>query len=590
MADVTGTNGNDTLEGTVRRDRLFGLGGSDLLLGSLGADEMNGGSAVDTVRYEDPVIGTLLVDLVSGGSGGQAGGDTYVSVENIEYRGDKNASLFGNSLGNRIEGGFGDDLIRGREGADRLQGDQGGYNFSTFGNDTLEGGAGDDTLFGDFGNDTLDGGTGIDTADYTFANHSLDIDLAANPQQAVEIGTAVGASFTDRLLGIEHVEGGKKADEIVGSVANNRLDGNGGDDILDGFFGNDVLLGGDGNDRLAGGAGGDTLIAGIGSDVLAGGSGNDLMIGEAGNDVYEYSRLFFNGTFFPAGNDVIQDVSIALPPGGSGGGTDRLVMALSDIATIVQDGDDLVITGRAGTGTTIRIVDHFGGGTVEEFQNIDTGGGVVTLSTSLVGGGAPGIIAGTDKGETLDGKGGDDFLFGNGGGDLIVGGEGDDAIEGGSGADLLRGGRGDDALEGGSDSDLLRGGRGDDRMDGGRGDDLLHGGQGRDTLFGSRGVDLLIGGGGRDTFAFARSDTSTPGASDVIQGFAQGKDVVDFSALPGGLDFVGAADFSGKGQVRFVAAGADTLLQLNLDGNEATVELEVLVTDRIVFEAGDFLL
>jgi hypothetical protein len=122
-------------------------------------------------------------------------------------------------------------------------------------------------------------------------------------------------------------------------------------------------------------------------------------------------------------------------------------MALSYIQSIAQVGDDLVVTGRPGTNTTVRIVGHLGAGTVEEFANIDQGGAVVTLSTSL-GGGAPGIIAGTNRGETLDSRGGDDILFGNGGRDVLIGGCEDDTTSGGAGGDrfVFRPGDGDDRI------------------------------------------------------------------------------------------------------------------------------------------------
>ncbi len=89
-------------------------------------------------------------------------------------------------------------------------------------NDELEGGSGNDLLFGGDGNDELDGGTG-----------------------------------DDLLFGDE------------------------GNDELYGRAGNDLLIGGNGDDYLDGGSENDVLIGGLGQDQLFGGSGNDLLIGSS---------------------------------------------------------------------------------------------------------------------------------------------------------------------------------------------------------------------------------------------------------------------------------------------------------------------
>ena len=99
------------------------------------------------------------------------------------------------------------------------------------------------------------------------------------------------------------------------------------------------------------------------------------------------------------------------------------------------------------------MVDHFAGHPIENL--LDTSGHQVVLSTSSVGGNAPGIIAGTDGDDTLDGRGGDDFLFGNKGKDTLLGGEGDDHLDGGKGNDILDGGPGNDVLTGGEGHDTF---------------------------------------------------------------------------------------------------------------------------------------
>ena len=86
------------------------------------------------------------MSLVSGGYGGSAAGDSYVSIENIigsSYDDD----LAGNSFASTISGGNGHDDIYGRGGNDTVYGG--------IGNDLLDGDAGADTLYGGDGHDTL---------------------------------------------------------------------------------------------------------------------------------------------------------------------------------------------------------------------------------------------------------------------------------------------------------------------------------------------------------------------------------------------------------------------------------------------------
>jgi Ca2+-binding RTX toxin-like protein len=79
--------------------------------------------------------------------------------EDIEFM----TTIFGDSLGNNINGTYIGDLIYGREGDDRLFGGNGDDSlYGEDGNDSLFGEDGNDRLFGGNGNDRLDGGRGND--------------------------------------------------------------------------------------------------------------------------------------------------------------------------------------------------------------------------------------------------------------------------------------------------------------------------------------------------------------------------------------------------------------------------------------------
>ncbi len=53
-----------------------------MLDGGAGADILNGGEGADTANYSSS--SAVVVDLSFGGLGGQAQGDTYIDVENVD--------------------------------------------------------------------------------------------------------------------------------------------------------------------------------------------------------------------------------------------------------------------------------------------------------------------------------------------------------------------------------------------------------------------------------------------------------------------------------------------------------------------------
>lgn len=144
-----GTARGDALNGTVHADTLRGLGGNDFLEGRGGADLLDGGKGADFMRGGSG-NDTYLVDAQNDRVAEVAGEgiDTlktslsaYVlrpHVEVLEYTGNGSFRGIGNAL---------DNLIRGGDGADRLEGAQGA--------DTLCGGDGGDTLIGGRGPDVL---------------------------------------------------------------------------------------------------------------------------------------------------------------------------------------------------------------------------------------------------------------------------------------------------------------------------------------------------------------------------------------------------------------------------------------------------
>ena len=65
-------------------DSIFGLAGDDHIIGGAGADALHGGPGSDTAGYDDSTVGIMASLSYGVGAGGDAEGDTYVSIENLE--------------------------------------------------------------------------------------------------------------------------------------------------------------------------------------------------------------------------------------------------------------------------------------------------------------------------------------------------------------------------------------------------------------------------------------------------------------------------------------------------------------------------
>ena len=153
-SDLTGTDGNDKIFGSLSGDnQLDGRGGNDWMVSYSGDDQIQGGDGDDTINSgwgDDTLDGGDGDDLMDGGQGDDtmSGGDG----DDAMY-GDDDKPLKFNSYGDDLmDGGDGDDMIFGQNGED-----------------TLIGGAGDDTLDGGNDNDILSGGSGSDV--FVFDNH-----------------------------------------------------------------------------------------------------------------------------------------------------------------------------------------------------------------------------------------------------------------------------------------------------------------------------------------------------------------------------------------------------------------------------------
>ena len=170
--------------------------------------------------------------------------------------------------GSELDGGRGDDVLRGSGGDDFLNGGQGG--------DILLGFAGNDTLTGGAGRDELDGGEGRDTISF----HDLDGPMVINLSTQKTSGRGA-----DVVVNIEGAKGSRGNDDITGTPNDDHLDGYLGNDTIRGRRGNDTIQAWSGNDVIHAGLGDDNIHGWGGDDIIYAGSGDDHVLGHAGADI-----------------------------------------------------------------------------------------------------------------------------------------------------------------------------------------------------------------------------------------------------------------------------------------------------------------
>ncbi len=287
-----------------------------------------------------------------------------------------------------IDGGQGNDTLYGEAGDDKLTGGEGV--------DELYGGSGDDTLYFD-GSDKLDGGEDIDT---------------------VAVTSTTGVDFD---LGHSNIE------KALGNVGNDHFYTSGSAGIeADGGAGNDVLVGGDGNDTLIGGAGADAITGGAGNDSIIvdstddmafidGGTGDDtLVVAGAGGVSIDLGTAHIETAVGGVGNDVFLNSGTAEKNVDGGAGDDLIHSG--------QGADTL----KGGTGNdTVSYQSSTSGVSMNLGIGISSGGfaagDVLSGFSNVVGSAHADILSGDSDNNILDGGAGfDTAVFTGSSGDYSV--------------------------------------------------------------------------------------------------------------------------------------------------------------------------
>ncbi|HLP88298.1 MAG TPA: SBBP repeat-containing protein [Nostocaceae cyanobacterium] len=277
-----GGSADDKLEGGKGDDVLYGFGGNDTIKGNEGDDILYGGDGNDTIEGgdgEDVIYGGGGIDLLQGGNDN----DLFV----IEQATEAEFDIFAGDRHNLLTNPYGDTIVNEsytdvvfnqfRDSWDIETFNGNGYgilgnahkNILDFRKTTLlnvafvDGGAGDDDIKGSQNDDNLRGGAGNDKIEGQEGNDTLNGDA-----------------------GNDELKGGSGNDFLLGGSGNDKLFGEAGNDTLTGGSGNDELDGGDGLDILMG-VNPDAALAGWGEiDKLKGGNQADLFVLGDSNQAY----------------------------------------------------------------------------------------------------------------------------------------------------------------------------------------------------------------------------------------------------------------------------------------------------------------
>ena len=535
---IIGGGGNDTITGGSKDDTISGGNGDDTISGGKGVNILDGGNGNDTYKISvddeesingnswvwDPKPNAVLPRMltsITDGSGidtiiltGKSSYDkdhyekfeidmTKTTIENLD------ASAIIKDLGLKITGNALDNFI-----------------IDGTGHDTVDSGAGDDTIF-----------------DYATYTDSDGVEWS--------LGNIINAG-----TGNNTVVTGAGNDYITALNGDDFIYDYGGDNIINAGDGKNRVYTGAGQDYITTGTGDDYIISGDGDDYIDGGTGSNTLFGCTGDDTYIINSL--NDTVLEednSGNDTLKlslSSTISSLDLANYENFENLDGAWSLSPTLTLTGNNLDNTLTSGFGanlligkdgndtycihggeTSVNITDTSGTDTIkllDDGQGQFNGQSNATVSLAayadienLDGSEMIGAHLGDPKHEVLPT---DLILTGNALNNKITGGSGNDTLNGGAGVNTLTGGLGDDtyiissasdkcieAANGGNDTIQLVGGstpfsfslagyNNIENLDGSQytGALTITGDASDNTLVGGLGSNTLIGGDGNDTY------------------------------------------------------------------------------------------
>jgi Ca2+-binding RTX toxin-like protein len=535
--------------------------GSDDVVAANSTFVINGSALVSAGTVDaSAVTGTAKLVSVTGG----AGNDNVTGGGNAD-------TLIGNAGNDTIDGGNGSDMLDGGAGEDSLTGGAG--------NDVLLGGAANDTLTSGTGNDSLLGGDGNDLL---ALGTSLDVNDTIDGGAGLDTLSVTGGNLTaSTLVGVSNVE----ALKLEGSSSANLAA------ALSGITSIDTTAVGSQTVTLETGYNGAAIISVRATDVVNNTAHATISIdvGNAANLTAATSIVGGTGT------DTILLVADGDATGAVLTGSSRI-----DQITVFDGGDgadagkDVTIdlSGYATTSGRLTIdasALDAGAAAAAELLTIKAPPGATSV-TVVVGNGGSNIALGS----------GNDIVTGGSGGDTITSGTGNDSLSGGDGDDRFVFSAAS-SLNTGAVLDTVAGGAGNDTLV--LGVDIANSNvfanvSGVETLELGTGVDLTLN-SNNGGFNLIKGDAASANMVTVDVGFT-GPVTVDITGATVGDTIINktaspltvtanVADFAVSMQVQTItgSTGATDTLSLTASAGTAVLSSSTSIENVIINDAGD---
>ena len=571
-------NGNDTIYGGGGNDNIDGYPGNDLLYGEIGNDIIDGGAGNDTIygglgndsinpnNGNDIAFGNEGNDTISAGSlktgikiyDGGAGNDSVIG-------GKDNDTIYGGTGSDTISGGNGDDIIYGCGSAepyfDTLTGT---FTYQEITNesarieltagvvDTLDGGAGNDTIYAGATKNILTGGKGNDViCGYSGGNNTFNFSLG-HGNDTIYTGTSGKnydiMKFTDvaladislELNGADAVVTYSENDSVtVKNFAGNIMypiyveDKDGNRTLLSALYSMDVPADALQNDTIEAtlpiswnvtSGNGKTVYCSSGNDTINC-SRNDTIYGGDGTNTYLVTcSISTNGSFPTTTIISTSNKDILVFRDGSGNivnanninytkpsGTADLQIKFTVTGELYEQGRNVILKDyflnpvKITLQTASENKDLYNEIKTKNFSGIAFGTGTYSSSyKTIIGSNSADNLKSTSSYKTsiFAGEGNDNITSGTGEYDSLYGGLGNDIIDGSAGGyKYIYGGEGADSITGGNDCNSLYGTNNQKILSYGLDapTDTIVGGNRSDYLY-AYGENALMQGGGDNDF------------------------------------------------------------------------------------------
>ncbi|OBQ33133.1 MAG: hypothetical protein AN485_19570, partial [Anabaena sp. MDT14b] len=296
---------------------------------------------------------------------------------------------------------------------------------------------------GGLGNDTLNGGAGADTMIGGLGNDSYYVDSTADIiTENLNEGTDSVFSIINYTLGnnLENLTlTGTTAINGTGNALNNSITGNAAANVLTGGLGNDTLNGGADADTMIGGLGNDSYYVNSTADIITENLNEgtdsvfsiiDYTLGDNLENLTLTGTTAINGTGNALNNSITGNAADNVLTGGlgndtlnGGAGADTMIGGLGNDSYYVDSTADIITENlNEGTDSVFSIINYTLGNDLENLT--------LTGTTAING-----------TGNALNNS-----ITGNAADNVLTGGLGNDTLNGGAGADTLIGGFGNDSL------------------------------------------------------------------------------------------------------------------------------------------------